>query len=77
VPQGAFYVFPSIAAFLSPDRLRTSLEFAERLLAEEHVVTTAGEAFDAPGFLRVSYAASMEQLKEGIGRLVRFARRHA
>ncbi|HUF47833.1 MAG TPA: pyridoxal phosphate-dependent aminotransferase [Vicinamibacterales bacterium] len=77
VPQGAFYVFPSVAAFLSPDRLRTSLQFSERLLADEHVVTTAGEAFDAPGFLRVSYAASLDLLKEGISRLVRFARRHA
>ncbi len=74
VPQGAFYVFPSIGDFLSPDRRRTSLEFADALLAEEHVVTTAGEAFDAPGFLRLSYATSLERLREGITRLIRFAR---
>ena len=77
VPQGAFYVFPSIAAFLSPDGIRTSLEFSERLLAEEHVVTTPGEAFDAPGFLRLSYATSIDELREGVVRLLRFARRHA
>ena len=75
VPEGAFYLFPSISEFLSPDRRRTSLEFADALLAEEHVVTTAGEAFDAPGFLRLSYATSMERLREGITRLIRFARK--
>jgi aspartate aminotransferase len=75
VPQGAFYLFPSIGEFLSPDGRRTSLEFADGLLAEEHVVTTAGEAFDAPGFLRLSYATSMERLHEGITRLIRFARK--
>lgn len=76
VPQGAFYLFPSIGEFLSPDRIRTSLEFSQRLLAEEHVVMTPGEAFDAPGFLRVSYATSLEQLREGVTRLIRFARAH-
>jgi aspartate/methionine/tyrosine aminotransferase len=38
------------------------------------VVLTAGEAFDAPGYLRISYAASREQLREGATRLMRFAR---
>lgn len=76
-PQGAFYVFPDVSDFLSPDGLRTSIDFADTLLAEEHVVTTAGEAFDAPGFLRLSYAASLETLREGITRLIRFARAHA
>jgi aspartate aminotransferase len=74
VPQGAFYLFPSVAAFLRPDGLRTSLEFADALLAREHVVTTAGEAFDAPGYLRLSYATSLERLREGVTRLIRFAR---
>ena len=73
VPQGAFYVFPDISEFLSPDGHRTSLDFADALLREEHVVTTAGEAFDAPGFLRLSYATSLERLREGITRLIRFA----
>lgn len=77
VPQGAFYVFPDIGDFLSPSGLRTSLEFADALLAEEHVVTTAGEAFDAPGFVRLSYATSLERLREGVTRLIRFARKHA
>jgi aspartate aminotransferase len=75
VPQGAFYLFPSISEFLSPDGLRTSLDFADGLLRDEHVVTTAGEAFDAPGYLRMSYATSLDQLREGVTRLIRFARR--
>jgi aspartate aminotransferase len=76
-PKGAFYLFPSIAEFLSPDGLRTSAEFADALLAEEHVVVTAGEAFDTPGYVRLSYAASPETLREGAMRLIRFARKHA
>jgi aspartate aminotransferase len=75
VPQGAFYLFPSVGEFLSPDRRRTSVEFADGLLADEHVVTTAGEAFDAPGYIRISYATSLERLREGLTRLIRFARR--
>ncbi len=77
VPQGAFYVFPDVSEFLSPDGLRTSADFCDALLAEEHVVTTPGEAFDAPGFLRLSYATSLERLREGLTRMIRFARKHA
>jgi len=76
VPQGAFYVFPDISDFLSPDRIRTSIDFADGLLRDDHVVTTAGEAFDAPGYLRLSYATSLETLREGITRLIAFARKH-
>ena len=77
VPQGAFYLFPDVSDFLSPNRLRTSADFCDALLAEEHVVTTPGEAFDTPGFLRLSYATSLERLREGVTRLIRFARKHA
>ena len=75
VPQGAFYLFPSVSEFLSPDKHRTAIDFADALLAEEHVVTTAGEAFDTPGFIRLSYATSLERLREGVTRLIRFARK--
>jgi aspartate aminotransferase len=68
-PNGAFYLFIDISALLSPDGIRTSAEFAERLLHEAHVALTAGEAFEAPGFLRISYATSMEQLREGTRRI--------
>jgi aspartate aminotransferase len=73
-PRGAFYLYPSVQAFLSPRGYKTSLEFADALLAEEHVVTTAGEAFETPGYIRLSYATSMDRLREGATRLLRFAR---
>jgi aspartate aminotransferase len=74
MPQGAFYLFPDVSDFLSPGGVRTSLDFADGLLKKEHVVATAGEAFDAPGFLRLSYAASLDRLREGATRLIRYAR---
>ncbi len=75
VPRGAFYLFPSIQAFLSPNGCRTSLEFADRLARRANTSSlTAGEAFDAPGYLRLSYAASLDRLREGATRLIRFAR---
>jgi aspartate aminotransferase len=73
-PTGAFYLFPNVTAFLAPGRCATSLAFAERLLRDEHVVVTAGEAFGAPGFVRLSYATSLDRLREGATRLIRFAR---
>jgi aspartate aminotransferase len=71
-PNGAFYLFIDISALLTPDGIRTSAEFAERLLHEAHVALTPGEAFEAPGFLRISYATSMAQLEEGVARIQRF-----
>jgi aspartate aminotransferase len=71
-PAGAFYVFPDVSALLSPDGPRTSSDLALALLNEAHVAVTPGEAFDAPGFLRISYAASMEQLHEAWARIQRY-----
>jgi aspartate aminotransferase len=73
-PSGAFYLFPTVATFLSPGGCATSQAFTERLLHDAHVVVTPGEAFGAPGFVRLSYAASLERLHEGATRLIRFAR---
>jgi aspartate aminotransferase len=71
-PSGAFYLFPDIRGLLSAE-VKTSMDFAQRLLEQEFVVVTPGEAFDAPGYLRISYATSMEQLREGATRILRFA----
>jgi aspartate aminotransferase len=71
-PKGAFYLFPNISGLLT-DTVSSSLEFASQLLEKEHVVVTPGEAFDAPGYLRISYATSMERLREGATRMLRFA----
>jgi aspartate aminotransferase len=76
-PAGAFYMFVDVSDLLSVDGLRTSLDFADALLEESRVAVTPGEAFDAPGFIRISYATSMDILREGSARLVEFARAHA
>jgi len=71
-PGGAFYLFPDVSEFLSPDGIRTSTEFSEALLNHSHVAVTGGEAFDSPGFLRISYAASIQRLHEGVKRMLEF-----
>lgn len=73
-PAGAFYLFIDVSELLSPSGLRTSAELATELLNEARVVLTPGEAFDAPGFLRISYATSMDRLEEGARRLHAFIR---
>jgi aspartate aminotransferase len=74
-PRGAFYLFPYLADVLEPCGVRNTAEFAEALLTESHVALTAGEGFDAPGFLRISYATSLAQLREGVSRIHEFVRR--
>jgi aspartate aminotransferase len=73
-PAGAFYMFPRITELLSPAGMRTSADFAQALLTEARVAVTPGEAFDAPGYIRLSYATSMERLREGATRILEFAR---
>src|SRR5687767_1715938 len=70
-PEGAFYAFPSVRACLGAS-VHTSDEFARRLLEEEHTVVTDGAAFGADGYLRISYATSIDQLREGVTRIRRF-----
>jgi len=76
-PAGAFYMFVDISDALSPDSLRTSLDFADALLEESRVAVTPGEAFDAPGTIRISYATSIDLLEEGSKRLLEFVAKHA
>jgi aspartate aminotransferase len=73
-PEGAFYVFADVGEFLSPDGVRTTAELAQALLDERRVAVTPGEAFDAPGFIRISYAASIEDLERGIQRIIEYVR---
>lgn len=71
-PYGAFYVFPCIKEFGM-----TSEEFATRLLEEEKVAVVPGTAFGdcGEGFLRISYAYSLEKLKLAMGRIEKFITR--
>jgi len=75
-PAGAFYMFVDVGDVLSVDGIRTSLEFADQLLDQSRVAVTPGEGFDAPGFIRISYATSLENLREGTNRLLEFVRAH-
>ena len=70
-PKGAFYVFPNIKKFGM-----SSEEFAETLLKKEKVAVVPGSAFGAcgEGFIRISYAYSLEALKEALGRVSRFVK---
>jgi aspartate aminotransferase len=71
-PAGAFYLFVDVSEILSPDGIRTSAELAQALLQEARVALTPGEAFDAPGFVRISYATSMKELERGVDRIITF-----
>jgi aspartate aminotransferase len=73
-PSGAFYLFPYVAELLSPSGISTTAELAEALLRDVHVAITPGEGFDAPGFMRLSYATSIERLREGVDRIFEFVK---
>ena len=72
-PQGAFYIFPDISAFYGLSTGDTTIndadDMAEYLLLTAHVATVTGAAFGAPDCLRISYAASDDQLHEAISRI--------
>ena len=72
-PAGAFYLLLDISDLLSPSGVRTATQFAQALLEQARVALTPGEAFDAPGTVRISYATSIEQLREGANRILKFA----
>ena len=73
VPDGAFYVFPDVSAFfgktIKGKEIKTAGDFSMLLLEEANVATVTGEAFGAPDCIRLSYAASVEQLQEAIKRI--------
>jgi len=71
-PRGAFYLFPDVSELLGGE-VKSSSDFAQKLIEQEHVALTPGEGFDAPGYLRISYATSMDQLREGATRILRLA----
>jgi aspartate/methionine/tyrosine aminotransferase len=73
VPRGAFYAFPSVRGSLNrrggERAIHTSIDLAEYLIREAHVATVPGEAFGAEGFIRISYADSMERLRTALDRI--------
>src|ERR1700677_3650332 len=75
-PEGAFYVYPNIGAFLDSKGgkggIRSATELATRLLHEAHVVTVPGEAFGTAEHIRISYPVTRQNIDEGIRRLAEF-----
>jgi len=73
VPEGAFYVFPEISSFfgktLNGITINNASDFALYLLEKANVATVTGEAFGNPNCIRISYAASEEELREAISRI--------
>jgi aspartate aminotransferase len=71
-PEGAFYVYPNIGAFLGKGGIRTATELATRLLHEAHVVTVPGEAFGTAEHIRLSYPVTKQNIDEGTQRMKDF-----
>jgi aspartate aminotransferase len=71
MPGGAFYLFPNVGRYLSPT-VPTTLEMARLLLEEKGIATVPGEGFGAPGYLRISFARPLEELREGAERIAAF-----
>ncbi len=68
-PEGAFYAFIDVREILNGDKLKTSADVADLFLNEAHTVLTDGAGFGADGFLRLSYATSLENLKNAVERM--------
>ena len=75
-PKGAFYIMMNVKKLFGKSYngrvIETSNTFAQLLLAEKHVAVVPGIAFEAEGFCRLSYAASMEHCMEGLNRIESF-----
>jgi len=71
-PEGAFYVYPNVSAYIGKGGIRTATELATRLLHEGHVVTVPGEAFGTAEHVRISYPVTKENIDEGTRRMGEF-----
>lgn len=72
-PMGAFYAFPDVSELMERKGLPTSLDLASVLLDEAEIAVVPGDAFGAPGFLRLSFALSDEDLETGLLRFQEWA----
>jgi aspartate aminotransferase len=70
-PGGAFYAFPSVAAHLR-NGVEDTTALSKLLLERQHLVVVPGDAFGSPGYIRLSYATSIERIEEGLRRLEKF-----
>ena len=68
-PRGAFYAYPNVARAMQSMGCETSVDFSRLLIKEARVATVPGSAFGTDGYIRISYATSRENLKEGFSRI--------
>ncbi len=72
-PQGAFYLFPEVSAYFGTTcgdyAIENATDLAMYLLKEAHVATVAGDAFSAPGYIRMSYATSDDNIRTALARI--------
>ncbi len=68
-PTGAFYAFPNVSKAFAAVGAKTSLEFSAKVLEQAHVALVPGEAFGLDGYVRLSFATSMEPIQKGLDRL--------
>jgi aspartate aminotransferase len=71
-PEGAFYVYPNVSAYLGKPGAKSTTELASRLLQEAHVVAVPGEAFGTHEHIRLSYAVAHNDIDEGVIRMKKF-----
>ncbi len=69
VPQGAFYLWMDISAYLG-GKVKGSVELCQYLLEEHKVALVPGEAFGSPGYMRLAYAIKQDRLEEGVKRII-------
>ncbi|HEY4358962.1 MAG TPA: pyridoxal phosphate-dependent aminotransferase [Acidobacteriaceae bacterium] len=72
VPEGAFYVYPNVKAFIGKGGITSASDLAAKLLSEAHVVTVPGEAFGTTEHIRLSYAVSPDVIDKGVERIREF-----
>ena len=71
-PEGAFYIYPNMSAYIGKGGIKTATELATRLLHEAHVVTVPGEAFGTAEHIRISYPVTKQNIDEGTRRMAEF-----
>lgn len=71
-PEGAFYVYPNVGAYIGKGGIKTATELATRMLHEAHVVTVPGEAFGTAEHIRISYPVTKQNIDEGVRRMGEF-----
>ena len=72
VPEGAFYVYPNVSAYIGKGGIQSATQLATKLLNEAHVVAVPGEAFGTKEHIRLSYAVTHDDVEEGAKRMKEF-----